>query len=143
MRIFMVLMILFMPLSTNAQVENEIVGVWFNEEKDAKIEIYKQQTKFFGKIVWIKDPLGKDGKPAVDEHNPNPPDKKRPIIGLTILQDFVFDGISTWLGGTIYDPNDGKTYKCKIQCSNRNRLEVRGYVGIPLFGQTTVWTRAQ
>ena len=50
-------------------------------------------------------------------------------------------GGNTWAKGTIYDPEDGKTYKCKMTLTDPKTLGVRGYIGISLIGRTTVWTR--
>jgi uncharacterized protein (DUF2147 family) len=63
------------------------------------------------------------------------------LIGLVILKDFAFNGKDKWEDGTIYDPNNGKTYSCVIRLKNESALEVRGYIGISLLGRTEVWTR--
>lgn len=47
------------------------------------------------------------------------------------------------MGGTIYDPRNGKTYECEVTLEYDGTLEVRGYVGLPLYGKTVVWTRAE
>jgi uncharacterized protein (DUF2147 family) len=63
------------------------------------------------------------------------------VMGLVILEGFMFkDG--SWKGGTIYDPKSGKTYDGLIKVKNGNRdLEIRGFLGSPLFGRTIIWTR--
>jgi uncharacterized protein (DUF2147 family) len=58
------------------------------------------------------------------------------------LKGFEFTGKS-WEDGTIYDPNNGKTYSCTIKIKKANELEIRGFIGISLLGRTTVWTRAK
>ncbi len=112
-----------------------ILGVWINPAKDAKFEIYKKDNKYFGKIIWGKDGDTKDSK------NPDSKLRNRYLIGLTILNNFLFDGKKTWDDGTIYDPKDGKTYSCKLTLASANKLDVRGYVGISLFGRTETWTK--
>jgi uncharacterized protein (DUF2147 family) len=116
-----------------------IVGIWFNEEKDAKIKVYKENGKFYGKIVWHK--TGDDISPY-DENNPDPDLQTRKKLGLVILNDFVFDG-GQWEDGTIYDPKTGKTYSCIIKTKKDGALYVRGYIGISLIGRTTQWTKAE
>ena len=37
-----------------SQNSNDIIGIWLNEEKDAKIEIYKSENLFFGKLIWFE-----------------------------------------------------------------------------------------
>ncbi len=61
-------------------------------------------------------------------------------MGLLILKGFRFDG-KQWVDGTIYDPDNGKTYKCNITMQDKNTLFVRGYIGISAIGRTTTWKR--
>ena len=118
---------------------DKIEGVWLNEEKDAKIQIYKAKDgRFYGKIIWLRDPM-KNGKPKTDEKNPKENLKKQPLVDLLILKGFEADG-NTYDDGTIYDPQNGKTYDCKITYKGKT-LAIRGYIGISLFGRTTVWER--
>ncbi len=116
-----------------------IVGVWFNEEKDAKIKIYEENDKFFGKIVWHRTG---DDVSNFDDKNPDPELKKRKKIGLIILENFEFsDG--KWEDGTVYDPKSGKTYDCNIKLEKDGSLYVRGYIGVSLIGRTAYWTRTE
>jgi uncharacterized protein (DUF2147 family) len=79
-----------------------------------------------------------------DLNNPDPDLQDRPVIGLLITKDFVYNGKGLWHKGTIYDPDNGKTYKCKIKFGDNEKvLKVRGFVGISLLGRTTYWTRVQ
>ncbi len=71
-----------------------------------------------------------------------PPQKDRPFLGLMIAWGLKPDGDS-WGGGTILDPDSGDTYRCIMKLHDRNTLEVRGYIGISLFGRTQRWTRTQ
>ncbi|MBD1386665.1 DUF2147 domain-containing protein [Mucilaginibacter rigui] len=128
-------------LSVGAQTtKTAITGTWLNQEKAAKIEIYQQGDQFFGKIVWLKEP-DENGKPKTDIKNPDKARHKDPIIGLVMLKNVEFDGRSTWKGGTIYDSRSGKTYSCYLTLQADKSLKVRSYVGVSLFGQSTVWTR--
>ncbi|HTP04407.1 MAG TPA: DUF2147 domain-containing protein [Nitrospirota bacterium] len=127
---------------------DDILGVWNNEEKDAKIEIYKCGVKYCGKIIWLKEPNypegskdGTPGAPRLDHHNPDPSLRKVLIIGLNIVHDFTTTDGHIWFGGTIYDPKSGKTYRGKMTLVSPNQLSLRGYVGIPLFGRSTTWTK--
>jgi uncharacterized protein (DUF2147 family) len=47
----------------------------------------------------------------------------------------------TWTDGSIYDPASGYTYRCQLSLDGNDRLRLRGYVGVPLIGRTTTWTR--
>jgi len=123
-----------------AQKADDVVGQWYSEKNESLIEIYKTGNKFYGKIIWLKEPL-RDGKPKVDDKNPDEKLRNRPLIGLVILKDFVFDGKDEWSDGQIYDPKSGKTYSCYMELENKDKLKIRGYIGISLIGRTTYWTR--
>lgn len=124
-----------------AQQKN-IEQVWYNQEKTAKIQIYKgKDNKYYGKIIWLKEPE-KNGRPKVDDKNPDAAKKNQPILGLQVLKGFEYDEDDVYEDGSIYDPKNGKTYSCKITHKG-NKLEVRGYVGISLIGRTAVWTLAE
>jgi uncharacterized protein (DUF2147 family) len=120
-----------------------IIGKWLSADKDAIIEVYQQDSKYFGKITWLKDPLNGNGKPQTDENNPDPRLRTRPVMGLVILRDLVYDKDNLWINGMIYDPDSGDDYNCKLSLKDNNTIELRGYVGFPLFGRTEVWTRKQ
>lgn len=139
--IFVAIVIL---LSFNVFSQNngdDIIGTWLTSGKEpAKIQIYKSGGKFYGKIIWLKNPT-ENGQQRVDGNNPDETKRKNPIIGLVILTGFKFDGDEEWKGGDIYDPESGKTYSSYIYLNDNNTLKVRGYVGISLFGRTETWTR--
>ena len=126
----------------------DILGSWTNEDGKAKIEIYSCDSHYCGKISWLgrpeypaDDPGGMAGLPRVDRKNPDQALRNRPLLGLLIMDGFTYKGDNTWDKGRIYDPESGKTYKCKMALVSSHRLEIRGFVGIPLFGRTTAWTR--
>jgi uncharacterized protein (DUF2147 family) len=121
---------------------DKIEGLWYNDIKSAKVLITRDANgKFYGKVVWLKEPL-KNGKPKVDELNADEKLRTRPRLGLPVLADFVKDGEDKYVDGTIYDPNNGKTYSCKMTYKGKT-LDIRGYIGISLFGRTTTWSRAE
>ena len=122
---------------------DDITGTWLNQEATGKVTIYKENGKYFGKLVWLRTPLDSlTGKPRTDKENPDPKLKNNPIIGLVNLKDFTFDGKEEWSGGTIYDPKNGKTYKCYIRFESANKLKIRGYVGVSMLGRNTYWTKS-
>ena len=152
-KIFMVLPleILLMLCSTAiAQNPEGLVGKWWNEERDAQIEIYPGEGKFCGKILWLKesnfpdnDSKGMSGKPKIDRENPDASKRERPLLGMNIVWGFTPSGENLWEGGFIYNPRDGKTYKCKLTLENPDRLKVRGFIGVSLIGKTNIWTRVR
>lgn len=121
--------------------QDDILGVWLNEDQDAHVEIYKENGKYFGKIIWLKFPIDEEtGKPKVDDENPDESLQDKPVLGLVILKDFEFDE-DEWDSGSIYDPKNGKTYDCYMVLNDPENLKIRGYIGISLIGRTTYWTR--
>ncbi len=141
--------ILFLALSAwlgvkvNAQKKpDDILGIWFNEEKTSKVEIFKKGSLYFAKIMWLKEPNDKvTGKPRVDNLNPDVKLQKTPLLGLVIMKNFVFDGKDEWEDGTIYDPKKGKTYSCYMSFDDLGKLKIHGYIGFSLLGRTTYWTK--
>ncbi len=128
-------------IAAKAQTD-QIEGLWYNDVKSGKILITRDKDgKFYGKVVWLKEPL-KNGKPKVDELNEDEKLRSRPRLGLPVLYGFVKDGDNKYTDGKIYDPNNGKTYSCNMTFKG-DKLDIRGYVGISLFGRTTTWSRAE
>lgn len=120
---------------------DDITGIWLTGGKEpAKIQVYKSGDRFYGKIIWLKNPT-ENGKQRVDANNPDKAKRNNPIIGLLLLTGFKFDGDDEWKGGDIYDPENGKTYSSYMYLKDNNTIKVRGYVGISLFGRTETWTR--
>ena len=125
----------------------DILGIWKTEGEESRVEIFPCGKKLCGRIVWLKNPVysdsrdGEVGAPVIDRHNPEPALRSRPVLGMVILEGFRAEGGVTWGGGTCYDPKNGTTYRGKMHLAAPDRLELRGYVGIPLFGRTTVWSR--
>jgi len=127
---------------------DDILGQWKNEDGRAQIEIYHCDGHYCGKLSWLgrplypaDDPQGMGGQPRVDRENPNPELKTRRLLGLKIMEGFSYAGGDTWEKGRIYDPDSGKTYSCKLTLATPRQLKIRGFVGVPLFGRTSTWTR--
>jgi len=139
MRALSLLIFFLLPIITMAQEADDILGYWLTDDGDAKIEIFKEGGKYHGKIVWLREPLNDEGKPKTDVENPDKDKRDQPILGIRLVYGFEFDD-DQWEDGDIYDPKEGKTYSCRIRMK-KGKLEVRGYVGTPLFGRTVIWTK--
>lgn len=143
MKLILLLSILLSAASVSAPPSADaIVGVWANGSGKGHIQIYKSGNKYNGKIVWLKEPNGKDGQPKVDRHNPDPSKRAQPVMGMVMLRNFVFDD-GEWTNGHIYNPQDGKEYKAYIKMNSHNEIAVRGYIGISLIGKTDTWKRVR
>lgn len=140
-RLFAIVISFLLPFFVSAKTgPDDILGMWLNSNGNGHIQIYKEGDKYFGKIQWLKEPNGPKGNPKLDVNNPDEKLRTKPILGLVILNNFKFDD-GEWTGGRVYDPQNGKDYKCNIKLKDPNTLNVRGYVGFSMLGRTEVWTR--
>lgn len=114
-----------------------VLGTWLTASGKAKVQIYKESDKYYGKIVWLKIPTYEDGTSKMDKNNPDKAKQSEPLLGLNMLKNFEFDD-DEWEDGTIYDPENGKTYSCTIKYRD-GKLDLRGYIGISLIGRTQTW----
>jgi uncharacterized protein (DUF2147 family) len=130
-------------LSVASQADSATVpieGVWLSADGTGWIRIEMGPNGPIGIIEGSPDPEQRK-KSDKDELNPDPELRDRLLLGLTIMDGFSFAGDGKWKSGRIYDPNSGKTYKCKLTLVDANTLELRGYIGISLLGRTETWTR--
>jgi uncharacterized protein (DUF2147 family) len=151
------LVVMFMLAGVPAfgQDGDAILGLWATDPEggggEAHVDVVKTDGKYHGKIIWLAepvyppgDPKGTPGEPKTDLNNPDPALQQEPVIGLEIIKDFVYKGDGVWHKGTVYDPDNGKTYKCKIKFGDSEKvLKVRGFIGVSLLGRTTEWTRVE
>lgn len=125
-------------LQINAQ---SVVGKWKTiDDKTGKaksvVEIYESNGKVYGKVVEIVDPAKRDKKCEKCEGT----DKNKPVLGLVIIKGLSKDG-AEYNGGKIVDPETGSVYKCFIKLEGKDKLTVRGYMGIALIGRSQTWIR--
>ena len=146
MKYVIIAIILATSVSLQAQdtkLADAIIGIWKTGSGNGKVEIYKKGDKFLGKIVWLIEPIdSKTGKPKTDLQHPDKSMHNRPLLGLINLWGFLYKGDNKWEDGHIYDPKNGKEYKCIISFKDNNTLNVRGYIGFSVIGRTDVWTRS-
>lgn len=136
------LIVLFMSLfvGIGSMTAQKVTGKWKtidDETGKAKsiVEITEKDGKIYGKVVEILT----EHKNAVCDKCPGT-DKGKPIKGLTIIKGLKKEG-SEYAGGKIIDPTSGKEYKCAIKLNGKDKLDVRGYVGIQALGRTQTWVR--
>jgi uncharacterized protein (DUF2147 family) len=139
---YLALLLVFLYSSQESDPKEDLFGLWWNTEKDAKVEIYPCGNEICGKIVWLeRESKGKDK--VLDENNTDRSLKSRPLMGADVLKGFTFDGEEKWTDGTAYDPKSGKTYTSYLRLKDANTLEIRGYIGTPVLGRTVIWKKAQ
>ena len=123
---------------------DDIIGLWETGNGKARVKIEKIGTKYYGKIVWLREPIDPvTNKPKVDKNNEDEKMRNVPLKGYRMLKDFVYNEANKeWTGGTIYDPETGSLYSCVIT-KNKEVLNIRGYVGVKALGRTDTWKRVK
>lgn len=134
---------LFVAVAGIFSVNAQVTGRWKtidDKTGDAKsiVEIYEQNGKIYGKVVEILNPARKNSK--CDKCDGA--DKGKPIEGLIIIKGLKKDG-EKYTDGDILDPQKGKLYSCTIKLDGKDKLDVRGYMGISMLGRTQVWHRVK
>jgi uncharacterized protein (DUF2147 family) len=121
-----------------ADDRDAVFGLWAS--KDSILEIGETDGTLYATIAAILNPVYKEGEEGpvgtarVDRHNPTESLRTRPILGMDLLDGYQFkDG--KWQG-ELYDPESGKTYKSNITRGSDGKLQIRGYIGAPMFGRT-------
>ena len=123
---------------------DRLTGVWEPSHGKAKVKIEKIADKYYGKIVWLKEPIDPETKkPKLDKNNTDEKLQNKPLRGYRILKDFQYTDKNEWTEGTIYDPENGNTYSCIIKMTDDNTLDIRGYIGVSVLGRTDIWKRLQ
>ena len=133
---------LFVSMAFYAQ-SNSVIGKWKTiDDETGKpksiVEIYENSGKIYGKVVDILDAEKKKNLCA----NCPGEDKNKPVMGLVIIKGLSKEG-NEYNGGKILDPVSGKTYKCFLALEGSDKLKVRGYIGLSLFGRTQMWHRVK
>ena len=145
MKRFGLIVVLSLLLSAAfAQEAQKITGIWWNEKKTSKIEVKEEHGKFIGTVISIIQEKWVNGAPEKDFNNPDEKLRSRSRVGLQILNGLKYIAADKeWQGGTIYDPDNGKTYDCYAWFEgDTNVLSIKGYVvGIKWLGRSTTWTR--
>lgn len=141
---------LFAALSSIASAEEvSPVGIWktiddVTGKPKAIVKVWESpDNKLYGKILKILPRPGVDI--AAVCKNCKGPLHNQPITGMVFLGDLKRSKNNNdveWSGGQILDPKSGKTYHCSLHVANNGqKMNVRGYLGLPLFGRTQTWER--
>jgi len=138
-RVVLIVPILYFVLFAQAQ---SAVGIWKNlDDEDGKekshIEIYEQNGTLRGKVIKLLPAATITKCDKCTGAN-----KGKSLVGMDILWDLKKDG-NVWNGGEILDPKKGKVYDCKIELDGSDKLKVRGFVGVSMFGRTQTWYKVK
>ena len=136
----MVLMLL--PAALNAD-QDKVVGYWAGPS--SIFEVAREDETLTGTIRALLHPnylpdesTGRTGEPRTDSNNPDESLQNQPLIGLSMFSEYEWkDG--QWQG-KIYDPESGNVYQSRMSLNKKGELEIRGYIGMPMFGRTSTFT---
>lgn len=124
-------------LTAHAAGHHPETGRWITESGNLEVEIVPCGNALCGTVVNVlaNNSMSRPSQvmQAADTRSP---------LGLQLLSDFLPTGDGDWRG-RIYNREDGETYDCQLELLAPDQLKVRGYKGIPLFGKTQVWRRAE
>jgi uncharacterized protein (DUF2147 family) len=130
---------LFSVTSVFSQAD-KIIGIWVPAKGTSQVRIFKATNgKFYGKVEWLETE-----KDKLDVNNPDVSQRDKKILGLMILKDFSYnEEKKRWEGGTVYDPDNGKTYDCFMWFNGSDdKMTLKGYVlGMKFVGRAEDWTR--
>lgn len=138
MRNFVVLALVII-ISSFTNPQDEILGTWIPEEGNSKVEIYKKDGRYFGKVAWLAQTTDKKGRELRDRNNPDKTLRERPILGIDMLQNLEYqDG--KWVG-KLYAPKKGKTLDASVKLVGNDELELT--ISVYSFSKTQTWKRAE
>lgn len=123
---FLSVILLIYSLSLSAQDSDAIVGEWITQNGEARVTIFIEQGKCFGKIIWIKD------------------SKQSAQLNTLILSDFVFEAKEQeWNNGTVFEPRHGHKSSGYLVLKDAKTLKVTGYKGLRWISDSETWTRVK
>jgi uncharacterized protein (DUF2147 family) len=117
-------------------------GFWMDSHGEVVLEVSPcNGDAMCAKVVWLRLPYGPDRLPLKDYRNPDPSLRERQVCGLRVIEGFTKQPDGTWGGGNVYVPDLGMSFSGYAKLLSPQQIEVRGYVFLPLFGSTEVWSR--
>ena len=116
-------------------------GVWFIDGTGAAVQIFDCSGLLCGRVIWLEKARDTAGRLARDDKNPDPIFRQRPLCGLTVIQGLEPAGLGHWSSGSLYNPEDGQTYRVSAELRSADVIVARIYMGVPLFGETKTLLR--
>ena len=138
--------LVFAASNIHAQATDPAIGVWKTiddktNQPASLIKIDEVNGVLQGTIIKTFPAPGET--PLVNCNLCKDDRKDKPLIGMKIMSDLKKDGLGSWSDGKILDPKNGETYKVKLVTEDGKKMDVRGYIGVPLLGRTQVWYKAE
>jgi uncharacterized protein (DUF2147 family) len=120
-------------------------GVWKQIDETGKVSalvtISEERDVFVGRLSQLFPDPGEEPNPICRKCPGN--DQNQPLLGLVLIDGMKRSGLE-YEGGTILDPDTGTLYKASMSLDpGGTQLTVRGYIGLPIFGRSQIWTRVK
>ena len=124
---------------------NALNGEWATQGFSARVRIgpcdeAEGAVRVCGTIVWLWEPVDQSASVKKDASNPDVTLRDRPLVGVRLLEGFNPGKAGEWLDGTIYNPEDGRTYAATMSIGASGELRLRG-CALAIFCKTQVWRR--
>jgi uncharacterized protein (DUF2147 family) len=127
--------------AASAQAGESLDGYWMDSDGEVLLDIGRCGNARCGKVAWLRKPRGPDRGPLRDFRNPDPKLQSRLVCGLAVVTGFKKQPDGTWGDGTVYVPDHGMTFSGEAEVLGPNHVKVNGYVLLPIFGSSEVWSR--
>lgn len=120
-----------------------LLGEWWTERDEGRVLFTKDPDGTYrGTTTCCTPREASPENPGKDIHNPDPKLRARSTVGIVIIWKLAYaDG--AYSGGYVYNPRDGKTYRIAARVIDQDTIQVRGYLWLPLIGQSQLWRRAR
>jgi uncharacterized protein (DUF2147 family) len=123
-----------------ASAEN-LDGYWIDSHGEVILQFGACGKERCGRVAWLKKPRGPDRGPLRDFRNSDTKLQSRFVCGLVVVTGFKKQPDGTWADGNVYVPDLGTNFSGYAEVLDRNHVKVSGYMLLPIFGSSEVWTR--
>ncbi len=131
-----------MPALAQQPAADAVAGIWEADDGTVKLDMYKNGTEVQARLLYGNELVEADNITfKKDAKNPDPAMRSRSMKNVVFIWGLRWDG-SQWTGGSLYDGSSGRTYSCQVQVKD-GKMHLRGYLGIPVMGQTRVFHRVR
>jgi uncharacterized protein (DUF2147 family) len=117
-------------------------GIWFTEDNDARVRIDNCGQDLCGTVLSLKEPNDPEtGKPKLDKFNQDVSKRGRPIVGIQLMSGLKPNNTPDQWEGSLYNPDDGNTYKGILTAPDLLTLKLQGCVLGGLICKSEIWKR--
>ncbi len=129
-------------LTTAGARAESLDGYWMDSHGEVILAVRPmRQGRVAARVAWLKKPRGPDRGPLRDFRNSDPKLQNRFVCGLVVVTGFKKQPDGTWADGNVYVPDHGMSFRGYAEVLDRNKVKVTGYMLMPIFGSSEVWTR--